>query len=138
MRILWGCLAVVVIAPLVGLFLLFKMPMWRDDARLDDFHERVLAHPLPPETRSRSDSVAAFDKNSSGNGDYCEYRIHLKLRTNLSQRELQAYYDRAAIGGVGDHKAEVSVDMGEDVGNSGSVIVEFKDIRPSEWDIRCA
>ncbi|MEU8249953.1 hypothetical protein [Nonomuraea sp. NPDC048916] len=136
MRILWGCLVVAVIAPLVGLFLLFMMPMWRDDARLDDFHERVVAHPLPPETHRRSDGVATFDKNSSGSGDYCEYRVQLKLRTGLSHIELYAYYDKAAIAGVDGGMAQVSVDL-DDAGDGGAVIVEFRDISPSDWDIRC-
>ncbi|GGO68829.1 hypothetical protein GCM10012289_28520 [Nonomuraea cavernae] len=111
--------------------------MWRDDARLDDFHERVVARPLPPETRSRDDSVATFGKNSSGNGDYCEYRVRLKLRTGLSPVELYAYYDKAAIAGVDVGMAQVSVDV-DDAGDGGAVIVEFRDISSSDWDIRCA
>ncbi|MEV6152566.1 hypothetical protein AB0L53_19680 [Nonomuraea sp. NPDC052129] len=137
MRIVWGCLAVVLMAPLVGLFLLYKMPMWRDDARFDDFRGRVLAYPLPPETHKKSDSVATFDKISGGNGDYCEYRVRLELRTGLPLKELYAYYDKAAIAGVADDEAQVSLHVSEDTGDSRTVTVEFSDISSSDWDIRC-
>jgi hypothetical protein len=122
--------------PLVGLFLLYKMPMWRDDARLDDFHERVLAHPLPPHTRSQRDSVATVDKISDGSGDYCEYKVRLELRTGLSQKELRAYYTKAAIAGVNE-KAQVFYRVSDDTGDSRTVTVEFGDISPSDWDFRC-
>ncbi|MCF6475736.1 hypothetical protein FAF44_46410 [Nonomuraea sp. MG754425] len=137
MRILWGCLAVVVIAPLVGLFLLIMMPVWRDDARLDDFHERVLDIPLPPETRSAGDSEAEFDKNGSGNGDYCRYEIRLLLSTGLSAGELGAYYRRAAIAGV-DDEANVHLEWGEDAKDGRAVVVKFSDLSASDWDFRCA
>lgn len=137
MRIVWGCLAVVLMAPLVGLFLLYEMPMWRDDARFDDFRGRVLAHPLPPETHSQKDSIATFDKISGGNGDYCEYRVRLELRTGLPLKELYAYYDKAAIAGVTDDEAQVSLHVSEDTGDSRTVTVEFGDISSSDWDIRC-
>jgi hypothetical protein len=136
-RIVWGCLTAVVIAALVGVFLLFEIPMWRDDARLDDFRERVVAHPLPPETHIQSDGIATFGKISGGNGDYCEYRIRLELRTSLSQKDLHAYYNKAAIAGVND-KAQVSFRGGDDIGDSRTVMVEFGDISPSDWDIRCS
>ncbi|MCA2219893.1 hypothetical protein [Nonomuraea aurantiaca] len=137
MRIVWGCLAVVLMVPLVGLFLLYKMPMWRDDARFDDFRGRVLAHPLPPETHRQSDSVATFGKISGGNGDYCEYRVRLELRTGLPLKELYAYYDKAAIAGVADDEAQVSLHVSEDTGDSRTVTVEFGDISYSDWDLRC-
>ncbi|MGW6495774.1 hypothetical protein [Nonomuraea angiospora] len=139
MRILLGCLATVVIVPLVGLILLIMIPVWRDNARLDDFHARVLAHPLPPETSSNGDSDATFGKNSSGNGDYCEYSVQLVLQTTLSQEEIRDYYGKAAIAGADDREeAQVSLNFGEDDGRGEAVIVEFRDISPSDWDWRCA
>src|SRR5262245_30764008 len=105
-------------APLVGLFLLYKMPMWRDDARFEDFRARVLAHPLPPETHRQGDGVATFGKISEGNGDYCEYRVRFELRTSLSQKELRSYYKKAAIAGVAEEKAQVSFRVGEDIGDT--------------------
>ncbi|MFC7590400.1 hypothetical protein ACFQYP_46905 [Nonomuraea antimicrobica] len=126
------------IAPLVGLFYLIMTPIWRDNARFDDFRERVLAYPLPPETRSTSDSEATFGKISGGNGDYCEYRVRLILQTGLSQKEIWAHYGRAAIAGADDsEKVEVRIRFGEETGNSRAVIVEFGDISPSDWDWRC-
>ncbi|MFI6637211.1 hypothetical protein OIE67_51095 [Nonomuraea fuscirosea] len=136
MRILWGCLAVVVIAPLVGLFLLIMMPVWRDDARLDDFHERVLAIPLPPETRSNGDSEAEFDKNPGGSGDYCHYEIRLPLSTGLSAGEIGAYYRKTAVTGV-DDEAHVGLDWGEDTEDGRAVVVVFSDLSSSDWDFRC-
>ncbi|MGN9841611.1 hypothetical protein ACTMTI_26140 [Nonomuraea sp. H19] len=46
------------IVPLVGLFLLIMIPEWRDNARLEAFYERVLAYPLPPNTRDVSREIA--------------------------------------------------------------------------------
>ena len=137
MRILWGCLGVVVIGPLVGLFLLIMMPVWRDDARLDNLHERVLAIPLPPQTRSNGDSEAEFSKNGSGNGDYCHYEIRLPLSTGLSAGEIGAYYRKAAIAGVED-PAEVRLEWGEDTEDGRAVVVEFSDLSAGDGDIRCA
>ncbi|MEV4018436.1 hypothetical protein AB0J35_48865 [Nonomuraea angiospora] len=138
MRILWGCLAVFVIAPLVGLFCLIMIPIWRDNARLDDFHERVLAYPLPSETRSKSDSEATFDKVFGGSGDYCEYRVRLSLQTSLSQKEIWAHYGKATIAGADDsEKADIRIRFGEETGDGRAVIVEFGDISPSDWDWRC-
>lgn len=138
MRILWGCLAVVVIVPIVGLALLIMVPMWRDDARFDDFRERVLAYPLPPKTESEG-SDATFGKIRGGNGDYCEYRVQLVLRTGLSQGEIRAYYDKARIRGADDEEhALVSLSFGDDKGDEMEVTVEFGDLSPDDWDLRCA
>ena len=65
MRVLWGCLAATVIAPIAGVLFLIMIPVWRDNDRLADFHERVLTHPLPPETRSRDNGQAAFGRRQS-------------------------------------------------------------------------
>lgn len=140
MRVMWGCLAMVVIAPLAGLFFLVMAPVWRDDARLDDFHERVLAYPLPPETRNWSDSDATFGKLDNANGDYCEYRVRLTLWTGLSEKEIRAYYAKAVIAGVDNEtQAEaVTLYLAEDSGDDRAVIAEFRDLSPSDWDWRCA
>ncbi len=138
MRILWGCLSVVVIVPLIGLFLLYQIPMWRNDARFDDFRERVLAHPLPPKTQSEGSARATFGKISGGNGDYCEYRVRQVLQTGLSQGEIRTYYNKARIRGAdNDEQAQVSLRFGEDTGDGRKVTVEVIDISPSDWDWRC-
>lgn len=67
MRIVRGCSSVAAIVPMVGPFLL---PVRRDDARFDGFRDRVLAYPLPPETRTKGTPEAAFGKITGGNGDY--------------------------------------------------------------------
>ncbi|MFB9200340.1 hypothetical protein ACFFV7_03965 [Nonomuraea spiralis] len=127
----------VVIAPLIGLFLLIMMPVWRDDARFDDFHERVLAYPLPPRTQDQGGGDATFGKISGGNGDYCEYRVQLVLQTGLSQGEIRTYYDKARIRGADDEEARISLRFGQDTGDDMEVTVEFSDISPSDWDFRC-
>jgi hypothetical protein len=133
---LWSFLAGIGIAVLAGLFLLALMPVWRDDARLDDFHERVLAIPLPPETRSTGDSEAELSKNSGGSGDYCHFEIRLPLSTGLSEGEIGAYYRKAAITGVAN-EADVRLDWGEDTEDGRAVVVEFSDVYSSDWDFRC-
>ncbi|MGV9532264.1 hypothetical protein ACWDR9_01180 [Streptosporangium sandarakinum] len=138
-RILVGCLVTGVIAPLVGLFLLILIPVWRDEARLDDFHERVLAYPLPPETRTAGDSDATVGKISGGSGDYCEYQIRLTLQTGLSHEDILAYYDEAAIAGANTReKAQVSLGSDEHLDKeNGTVIVEFGALAPSDWNWNC-
>ncbi|MEU8401744.1 hypothetical protein AB0C28_41700 [Nonomuraea sp. NPDC048892] len=134
-----GCLAVVVVVPLIGLFLLFKIPMWRDDARFDGFRERALAYPLPPKTQSKGSDDATFGKISDGNGDYCEYRVQRALQTRLSQGEIRTYYDKARISGADTKgKADVSLRFGDATGDDMEVTVSFGDISPSDWDFRCA
>jgi hypothetical protein len=138
-RILVGCLAAVVMAPFVGFFLLIAIPMWRDNARFDDFQERVLAYPLPPQTRIKGDIDATFGRNSSGNGDYCEYGVQMVLQTALSQKEIRAYYSKAAITGAdGRDEAEVSMDFGDDSDNGGAVTVKFTDLTHSDWNVTCS
>ncbi|MER6825666.1 hypothetical protein ABT352_06735 [Streptosporangium sp. NPDC000563] len=138
MRILWGCLVIGAISPLVGLFLLIMIPVWRDEARLDDFHQRVLAYPLPPETRTMGDSDATVGKISGGNGDYCEYQIRLTLQTGLPQEKILAYYEKAAIAGAdAREKAQVSLGSDEDIDESEAVIVEFGAITDSDWNWNC-
>ncbi|WP_146615467.1 hypothetical protein [Nonomuraea aridisoli] len=123
---------------MIGLFFLIMIPVWRDDARLDDFHARVLAYPVPPETRVKGDSDATFGKNSGGSGDYCAYSVRLVLETRLSQKEIHAHYGRAAIAGPDNRsRAQVDLRFSEDSGNGGDVTVEFHDITPSDWDWRC-
>jgi hypothetical protein len=127
-----------VIVPIVGLFLLLMIPQWRDSARFDDFRDRVLAYPLPPETRSMGEGDATFGKISGGSGDYCEYQVRLRLQTGLSQPEIRTYYDKAAITGADDRdKPQVSLRFGEEAGDARAVIVEFGDISPSDWNIEC-
>lgn len=43
MRVVWVVVAALVVVPLVGLFVLVMNPVWRDDARLEAFYERVAA-----------------------------------------------------------------------------------------------
>lgn len=64
-RAVWVVLAACVVIPLVGLFLLVMNPVWRDDARLEAFYERVVAYPLPPSSRDAfpMDRDVTFGKN---------------------------------------------------------------------------
>ncbi|MEU8107090.1 hypothetical protein AB0C18_25595 [Nonomuraea muscovyensis] len=135
MRIVWSFLAGVGIAVLVGLFFLVIHPVWRDDARFEDFHKRVLAYPLPPDTRSKSASEATFGKlpDESG-GTRCEYRVRLILQTDLSQAEISEYYRRAVVAGADGDDTEISL-RSEEAG--GGAIVQFYDTSLSDWDWRC-
>lgn len=130
MRILMGCLTAAVLVPLAGVLFLFVPPIWAENARLDEFHSRVSAHPLPPRTQV-SGSDAEIDRAAT-NGDYCEYVVRLTLRTELSPADVRGYYGKAAIAGV-SNPAQISAESPA----SGSVVVEFSDIDSNPWDLRC-
>ncbi|RVX46045.1 hypothetical protein EDD27_8887 [Nonomuraea polychroma] len=130
MRILVGCLAAVVIVPLAGLLLLFLWPIWEGNGRLDEFHARVTAYPLPPKAQLR-DSDTAISRAPT-NGNYCEWLVRLTLQTDLSPAAVQHYYGKAAIVGVND-AAQVAARPGA----SGSVVVELSDLAENPMDIRC-
>ncbi|GAA2645679.1 hypothetical protein [Nonomuraea recticatena] len=130
MRILTGCLTVAVLVPLAGVLFLFVPPIWEENARLDEFHNRVSAYPLPPRTQV-SDSDTAIGRAPT-NGDYCEYIVRLTLQTELSPADIQGYYGKAAIVGVSS-PAHISAESPA----SGSVVVEFSDIDSNPWDLRC-
>ncbi|GGQ06012.1 hypothetical protein [Streptosporangium pseudovulgare] len=67
-----GCLLAVLL-PVIGLFLLVKVPMWVDDAKLDSLIERFNDHPLPPKTYW-ADGGAEGSIALRGNGNHCDYR----------------------------------------------------------------
>lgn len=138
-RLAWGCLAAILV-PLAGLFVLVMLPVWRDNARLDDLQERVLAYPLPPNTSDYfwGDGDVTFGRNlSGGSGDYCDYRVRLTIQTALTEEEIRTYYGKAVIAGA-EAKAQIYLYF-EDANEGGArrVIVEFYDSHDSDWDWRC-
>ncbi|MFC5831852.1 hypothetical protein [Nonomuraea insulae] len=140
MRILWGCLAAAVIAPLVGLFLLIMIPEWRDNARLEAFYERVLDYPLPPNTQDAfpGDRDVTFGKNlAMGSGSYCDYRVRLTLRTALTPQEIHRHYDDAFIAGA-ETRAMITLHFADEGPAGGHrVIVEVYDSHDWDGDWRC-
>ena len=126
-----GCLTAVVLVPLAGALWLFVPPIWEENARLDEFHNRVSAYPLPPKTQV-SDSGADISRAANTNGDYCEYMVRLTLQTELSPADIQGYYSKAAVAGV-SNPAQISAESPA----SGSVVVEFSDIDSNPLDLRC-
>ncbi|MEV0826644.1 hypothetical protein [Nonomuraea rubra] len=139
-RAVWVVLAACVVIPLVGLFLVVMNPVWRDDARLEAFYERVVAYPLPPSSRDvfPMDRDVTFGKNlAGGSGSYCDYRVRITLETALSPQELRRYYDGATIAGA-EHKAMISLYFQEEGPAGGRrVIVEAYDSHDWDWDWRC-
>ncbi|WP_143082196.1 hypothetical protein [Nonomuraea wenchangensis] len=125
---------------LAGLFVLAMNPVWRDDARLQAFYERVVAYPLPPNTRDifPMDRDVVFGKNLvGGGGSYCDYRVRLTLQTALTPQEIRRHYDHAAIAGA-EAKAEISLYFREqDPAGGRRVILEAYDSHDWDWDWRC-
>ncbi|MEV4182391.1 hypothetical protein AB0J28_13235 [Streptosporangium canum] len=105
----WGCLAMVVL-PVIGLFLLLKIPMWINDAKLTKMMGQAHDYPLPPETNffGHDDDVEG-SMEKRGNGDGCDYRVRLSLETLLSEEEIVDYYRKARFPGVDDSPAWVTV-----------------------------
>ncbi|MEU8357447.1 hypothetical protein AB0C27_15665 [Nonomuraea sp. NPDC048882] len=139
-RVVWVVVAACVVIPLAGLFVLVMNPVWRDDARLEAFYERVAAYPLPPGSQEAflQDRDVTFGKNFvGGSGSYCDYRVRITLETSLSPEEVRRHYDGATIAGV-EQKAMISVYFGE-VNSAGGrrVIVEAYDSHNWDWDWRC-
>ncbi|MCA2187555.1 hypothetical protein [Nonomuraea cavernae] len=128
------------IVPLVGLFLLIMIPIWRDDARLDAFYDRVVAYPLPPNSRDAfsMDRDATFGKNLvGGSGSYCDYRVRITLQTALTPQEIHRHYDNASIAGA-ESKAMISLYFrDEDSAGGRRVIVEAYDSHDWDGDWRC-
>ncbi|MER6169866.1 hypothetical protein [Streptosporangium sp. NPDC001681] len=138
MRILLA--AVLVFTPIALVFVLVMKPVWRDNARLEAFYERVLDYPLPPRTRDvfLMDRDVTFGKNlSGGSGSYCDYRVRITLQTALTPQEIHHHYDNASIAGA-EAKARVSLYF-EDEGSLGGrrVIVEAYDSHNWDGDWRC-
>ncbi|SEN73007.1 hypothetical protein [Nonomuraea pusilla] len=138
----WGCLVAVVLPFFGALILVFGFvmpPVWRDDDRLDALLDRVLTHPLPPETSELSDQRDAdFGRGLfGGNGDYCDYRIRIVLQTKRTQEEIRRHYGKATIKGA-EENATLSLFF-EDTGDTSGrrVIVEVTDRHGSDWDWRC-
>jgi hypothetical protein len=139
-RILWGCVAAVVITALAGLFFLIVKPQLRDNARLDAFYERVLDYPLPPNTRNLfpMDGDAIFDKNlSMGSGSYCDYRVRITLQTALTPQEIRRHYDSASIPGAEEEAMITLYFSDEDSAGGRQVIVEAYDSHDWDGDWRC-
>ncbi|MEU4411395.1 hypothetical protein AB0F88_43420 [Streptosporangium sp. NPDC023963] len=141
-----GCLALILL-PVIGLFLLVKIPMWINDAKLTAMINRFESYPLPAESELMDYSGPDASIALRGNGDHCDYRARFTLRTALTGQELTEYYDRANIAGVGETPPDITVwtpepsrrsayDPGEGL-PSGIVIVELYDSTGPGLDFRC-
>ncbi|TMR20800.1 hypothetical protein ETD86_17555 [Nonomuraea turkmeniaca] len=137
-----GCLIAVVSAvatPVVGLFLLFSVPAWMNDEKLDMFEERFLDYPLPPSTFF-SDYNADSSIALRGNGNHCDYRVRISLQTSLSEEEIIAYYDKAVVTGVDAAAAPITVYFHRESMGSGGMrrfIAEVNDSTEAGLDLRC-
>ncbi|MEU8252376.1 hypothetical protein [Nonomuraea sp. NPDC048916] len=124
---------------LVLVFAFVMPPVWRDDDRLDALLERVVAYPLPPETSELwEERETDFGRSMfGGNGDYCDYRIRITLRTMRAEEEIQNHYRKATIKGA-EEKAKISLFFEDTEDKTGRrVIVEVTDRHGSDWDWRC-
>ncbi|WP_184755182.1 hypothetical protein [Streptosporangium album] len=130
----------VALLPVIGLFLLFKVPMWVNDAKLDALIDRFESYPRPPKTYG-ADGGAEGSIALRGNGNHCDYRVRLTLNTELSVSDLTDYYDRADIAGVEAGRPSFTVwarQPSKHVAySSHTVIVELNDSADAGLDIRC-
>ncbi|OUC91509.1 hypothetical protein [Streptosporangium minutum] len=130
----------VALLPVIGLFLLFKVPMWVNDAKLDALIDRFESYPRPPRTYGTEGgaegSIALRD-----NGNHCDYRVRLTLSTELSVGELTDYSDRADIAGVEGGRPSFTVrprPPSKHVAySSRTMIVELDDSTGAGLDLRC-
>jgi hypothetical protein len=136
----WIIIPAAALAPIAVVFVLVMKPVWRDNARLEAFYERVLDYPLPPRTREvfLMDHDVTFGRNLvGGSGSYCDYRVRITLQTALTPQEIHRHYDNASIAGA-ESKAMISLYF-EDEGPAGGrrVIVEAYDSHNWDGDWRC-
>ncbi|GAA3091354.1 hypothetical protein [Streptosporangium carneum] len=135
-----GCLAVALL-PVIGLFLLVKVPMWVDDGKLEDMISRLESHPLPPRTSWPDYGGADGSIALRGNGNHCDYRARFTLETDLSVRELTDYYDRADIAGIEGGRPSITVWARQPSERAAydhrAVIVELYDSTGPGLDMRC-
>ncbi|MDP9863350.1 MULTISPECIES: hypothetical protein [Streptosporangium] len=126
--------------PVIGLFLLVKVPMWANDAKLDSLIGRFESYPLPPKTYW-ADKGAEGSIALRGNGNHCDYRARFMLSTELSVDELTDYYDQADIAGVETGRPNVTVWTRQPskraAYSSRTVIVELNDGTGAGLDLRC-
>lgn len=141
-----GCLAMILL-PVIGLFLLAKIPMWVNDAKLAAMIDRFENYPLPPKSELLDYSGPDASVSLRGNGDHCDYRARFTLRTALTARELTDYYDRVNIEGVAGTPPDITVWIPEPSRRSayhsegelvsGVAIVELYDGTGPGLDFRC-
>ncbi|MFI7535131.1 hypothetical protein [Streptosporangium sp. NPDC049376] len=131
---------------MIGLFLLIKIPMWVNDAKLAAMVDSFESYPLPPKSELMDDGSDASIA-LRGSGDHCDYRARFTLRTALTGRELTEYYDRANIAGVDGSSPDITVWLSEPSKRSayfseaeatrGVAIVELYDGTGPGLDFRC-
>lgn len=128
--------------PLLGLFLLVKIPMWINDSKLDGMIGRFERHPLPPRSKWLDRGAADGSIALRGNGNHCDYQARFIISTELTAHEVQDYYDRADIPGIQRGRpATVSVwkprPMEQTAYDHRAMIVELFDSTGPGWDVRC-
>ncbi|RBQ14032.1 hypothetical protein DP939_42930 [Spongiactinospora rosea] len=119
----------------------FRVPQWRNDENLARLSERVRMVPLPPRTEHDLRAEAREVRLLEGNGNHCDYLVHLALVTKLPDAEIARYYEFVTVEGVDGAKLSGTVY----VNPSGSwregfkgVIVEFFDGgHEAGFDLRC-
>ncbi|MEU1393080.1 MULTISPECIES: hypothetical protein [unclassified Nonomuraea] len=116
---------ILLLAPPVALALLVMAPMWADDLRLADMKDRLLAHPLPPDTSLNAAGAQGSVGVQEGNGDHCDFLVRSSLLTRLSEAELTSYYDR--------NNGRVYFQDGD----PASAVIEFRETDDAGWDLRC-
>ncbi|MEV3983341.1 hypothetical protein [Nonomuraea sp. NPDC049758] len=109
----------------VALALLVMVPIWADDLRLADRKDRLLAHPLPPETSFNAAGAQGSVGVQEGNGDHCDFLVRFSLLTSLSEAELTSYYDR------------INGRVYFQDGDPASAVVEVLETDDAGWDLRC-
>jgi hypothetical protein len=133
------CLALLV--PIVAYIVVFKVPEWRDDAKLAQLQERVDMLPLPPDTEFDVGFSVSKVGLISGNSNHCDYLVRMSVLTKLPDAEIARYYESITVKGVEGRDISGTVY----VNPSGSyregykaVIVQFfDDGNPPGFDLRC-
>jgi hypothetical protein len=133
------CLAL--LASIVAYTSVFEIPEWRNDEKLARLQERVSMLPLPPDTESDLRASASEVGLLAGNGNHCDYLVHLALVTKLPDAEIARHYQSVTVEGVdgGELSGTVYVSpSGSWRAGFKSVIVEFFDGgHEAGFDLRC-
>ncbi|MGI5281759.1 hypothetical protein ACQEVF_00370 [Nonomuraea polychroma] len=92
--------------PFLALYVLFMAPMWANDFRVARLIDRVLNHPLPPET-----TFGLHDPQGEVSGDSsdCEVDIRFDLYTDRPTEEVLAHYRAAEFAKGGGEFSDMTI-----------------------------
>ena len=99
-----GCLSISIFV-ITACSLLYWLPQHYNNQQLQQFATHLYNYPLPPHSEVVSQHA---EVGLMGNGNHCDFLVRQTIVTELSQAEIEAYYDGVTLPPVNDHNQGVS------------------------------